>query len=191
MHQNHATAPAAASFGGIFEASIQPMLVLDPVGDRIADANPAACRLFGHERASLLATKFSALHPGQLPTLIVFTEAVLSKGSFWTRGLIARNAAGDELVLEYSGSILDSGPGQLVLLTIADLNERKRRDADTEADLYIRGGIDEWQRIERVFREFERQNQLLLRAAGDGIFGVNTEGKTTFVNPAGERMLGW
>jgi PAS domain S-box-containing protein len=191
MHQNHAIARGAASFDGIFEACAQPMLVVDPVEDRINGANPAACRLFGRERASLLTTKFSALHPGQLPALIVFTDAVLSKGSFWTRGLVARSAAGEELPLEYSGSVLDGAERRLVLLTIADLNERKRRDTDTEADLYIRGGIDEWQRIERVFREFERENQLLLRAAGDGIFGVNTEGKTTFVNPAGERMLGW
>jgi formate hydrogenlyase transcriptional activator len=191
MHQNHAPSPASASFGGIFEACSRPMLVLDPVEDRIADANPAACRLFGRARRALLTTKFSALHPGQLPALIVFTEAVLSKGAFWSRGLAARNAAGEELPLEYSGSVLDGAEGRLVLLTMDDLNERKRRDTDTEADLYIRGGIDEWQRVERVFREFERENQLLLRAAGDGIFGVNTEGKTTFVNPAGERMLGW
>src|SRR4029078_7160160 len=27
--------------------------------------------------------------------------------------------------------------------------------------------------------------------AGEGIYGVNAEGKTTFVNPATERMLGW
>jgi len=32
---------------------------------------------------------------------------------------------------------------------------------------------------------------LILRAAGEGIYGVNAVGKTTFVNPAAERMLGW
>lgn len=32
---------------------------------------------------------------------------------------------------------------------------------------------------------------LILGAAGEGIFGVNADGKTTFVNPAAERMLGW
>lgn len=41
------------------------------------------------------------------------------------------------------------------------------------------------------FRDIERQNQLILRAAGEGIFGVNTEGQTTFVNPAAARILGW
>src|SRR5215813_9478684 len=37
----------------------------------------------------------------------------------------------------------------------------------------------------------EAISQLILRAAGEGIYGVNAEGKTTFVNPAAERMLGW
>lgn len=30
-----------------------------------------------------------------------------------------------------------------------------------------------------------------MRAAGEGIYGVNADGATTFVNPAAERMLGW
>ncbi len=37
----------------------------------------------------------------------------------------------------------------------------------------------------------EAMNQLILRAAGEGIYGVNADGKTTFVNPAAARMLGW
>ena len=191
MASNYATEDSTAAFGSIFERCIQPLLLFEPVADQIIDANPAACRLLGYDRTLLRTIKFSALHPGQLPALIVFTDAVLTNGSFWTRGLSARDAAGNELSLEYSASVITNASGRLVLLTLSDLNERRRRDADTDADLFIRGGIDEWQRIERVFRELERENQLLLRAAGDGIFGVNTEGKTTFINPAGERMLGW
>jgi len=36
-----------------------------------------------------------------------------------------------------------------------------------------------------------QQNDLILQAAGEGIYGLDCEGKTTFVNPAAERMLGW
>lgn len=36
-----------------------------------------------------------------------------------------------------------------------------------------------------------RQNQLILECAGEGIYGLNREGLTTFVNPAAERILGW
>ena len=37
----------------------------------------------------------------------------------------------------------------------------------------------------------QRQNELVLNAAGEGIYGLNCEGITTFVNPAAARMLGW
>jgi PAS domain S-box-containing protein len=191
LHQIRANAEANAAFGCIFEASVQPMLVLDPTEDRIVDANPAACRMLGYDRILLRSMKISALHPGQLPALIVFTEAVLAKGSFWTHTLSARHAAGTELALEYAGSRLSRTPRPLVLLALSDLNERRRRAIDAEADMYLRGGITEWQRVERFFREIERENQLILRAAGEGIYGVNADGKTTFVNPAAERMLGW
>jgi PAS domain-containing protein len=37
----------------------------------------------------------------------------------------------------------------------------------------------------------ERRNQLILRCAGEGIYGLDREGLTTFVNPAAAEMLGW
>ena len=35
-----------------------------------------------------------------------------------------------------------------------------------------------------------KQNELILNAAAEGVFGVDLEGKTTFVNPAAARMIG-
>ncbi len=35
-----------------------------------------------------------------------------------------------------------------------------------------------------------KQNELILKAAAEGVFGVGLEGSTTFVNPAAARMLG-
>ena len=193
MSGNWAEAAAAASFGSIFESSPQPMLVVEPNANRIADANPAACRLLGYERDTLRALKFTDLHPGQRPALIVFTQAVLAKGTFWSHSLSARHAAGHELALEYEASVMtepgSAEPRLLVIMT--DLAERRRRTADTESALAMRGGAAQGQHVERFFRDVERQNQLILRAAGEGIYGVNAEGKTTFVNPAAERMLGW
>lgn len=169
------------------------MLVFEPEANRILDANRAACRLLGYDRGLLRGLEFTAMHPGQLPALIVFTQAVLAKGTFWSHSLSARHAAGHELLLEYEASVVATPEGSAprVLLIMTDLTERRRRAADTEADMAMRGGIAQWQRVERFFREVERENQLILRAAGEGIYGVNAEGKTTFVNPAAERMLGW
>jgi PAS domain S-box-containing protein len=189
--ENRAGDGSAADFGRIFEANPEAMLVLDPAQDRVVDANPAACRLLGYDRALLRNMAVTSLHPGQLPALIVFTEAVLAKGEYWSRSLHPRHAAGHELSLEYSGSVLAGGGAPQLLLTLKDLSLLRRRSIDSEADLHVRGGIEEWQRVERIFRDIERENQLILRAAGEGIYGVNADGKTTFVNPAAERMLGW
>lgn len=37
----------------------------------------------------------------------------------------------------------------------------------------------------------KRRNELILQAAGEGIYGVDNNGMTIFVNPAAARMLGW
>ena len=93
--------------------------------------------------------------------------------------------------LEYAGSLLPDDGRALMLLTMSDLEARRRRYVDATAEDHMRSGLAAWQRVERVFQDIERENQLILRAAGEGIYGVNAEGKTTFVNPAAERMLGW
>jgi PAS domain S-box-containing protein len=174
-----------------FEFAVEPALLLDPHTDLILDANPAACTLLGYDRALLRQTRASALHAGQLPALIVFTQAVLDKGAYWTNALTPRHATGQTLRLEYAGSRVPGDGRSLVLLTMSDLDARRRRYVDAAAEDHMRGGIATWQRVERVFQDIERENQLILRAAGEGIYGVNADGKTTFVNPAAERMLGW
>ena len=43
----------------------------------------------------------------------------------------------------------------------------------------------------RHSRSLDQQNALILAAAGEGVCGLDTEGLTTFVNPAAARLLGW
>ncbi|MEH3119659.1 MAG: sigma 54-interacting transcriptional regulator [Methylorubrum populi] len=166
------------------------MLVFEPLTDRVAAANPAAARLLGHTYADLRSMSVSALHPDQRPALVVFTQGVLAKGQWWTHALTPRHGAGRALRLEYSASLLSGEPIR-ILVTLSDLDARERRRIDREAEEHMRAGLPEWQRMERIFRDIERGNRLILRAAGEGIYGVNAEGVTTFVNPAAERMLGW
>jgi PAS domain S-box-containing protein len=178
-------------FGPIFEAATEAKLVVDVESARLLDANPAACRLLGYDRGLLRSMRIFDLHPGQTPALMVFTEAVLAQGAWWTRSLSARHAAGHALNLEYAGTRLPHGEGTAALFTLFDLDLRRRRDVDAGAESFVREGIAEWQRVDRFFREVERENRLILGAVGEGIYGVNAEGKTTFVNPAAEQMLGW
>ena len=168
------------------------VIEVDPTEDRIVGISRAAELLFGAGEGRLLDAGFSALHPGQLPALIVFCEAVLTLGYYWTRGLTPRHASGSELQVEYRGDRIENGSGKAhILLTIIDLAEQARHATDTAANRFQHSGIAEWQRVDRIFRDIEQQNQLILRAAGEGVYGVNAEGKTTFLNPAAEKLLGW
>ena len=84
----------AADFGLVFDAGAEAMLVLDPEADQIIDANDAAARMLGHGRVALRAMAASALYPGQLPGLIVFTQGVQAKGRWWTHTLTPRHGSG-------------------------------------------------------------------------------------------------
>jgi len=175
----------------LFEHTVDPALAVDVGSGGILAGNEQARLRFGMPDGLLVGASIISLFPGQAAGLTVFTEAVLHKGSYATRGLTPRLADGGAFHAECVGVRLMNEPGPAILLTFYDLDARHRRDLDAQAEDHIRGGLAEWRRTERLFQEIERGNQLILRAAGEGIFGVNAEGKTSFVNPAAEAMLGW
>ena len=44
---------------------------------------------------------------------------------------------------------------------------------------------------EGTLEHLRRQNEMILNSAGEGLFGIDLEGRATFVNPAAASMLGW
>jgi PAS domain S-box-containing protein len=63
-----------------------------------------------------------------------------------------------------------------------------------ERNLELQEIINSRERVIAAERErsaLHRQNQMILNAAGEGIFGLDLEGRTAFINPAGARMIGW
>ena len=173
----------------IASAMALPCLIVDPGTDRILAGNRQAGRLFGVEDTAGL--RFSHLHPGSLEDLVVFAEEVVHFGTAWSRRLTGRRANGHELQIEYEARAYDFGLGLRLVFLASDLAERARRNRLEEAHAVVHGGLLEWQRLERLFRQAEELNDLILTSAGDGIYGVDAEGLTTFVNPAAEEMLGW
>jgi two-component system, sensor histidine kinase and response regulator len=51
--------------------------------------------------------------------------------------------------------------------------------------------ISERKRAERERAELTDRLRLLLESSGEGIYGVDTDGRCTFVNPAGAALVGW
>jgi len=175
----------------VFEHCADAIALLDPYGDRFGDLNIATCQLLGYPRQELLALPVSKLFGHQLADLIVFSQAVLDKGRGWTDELSCNCKSGERLQLEITATTLSiKGQLQIILVLREQSRQRYHQDqADTERTM--RGGLIEWRTILNLFKETERDNQLLLSAVGDGIYSIDSDGLATFVNPAGARMLGW
>jgi PAS domain S-box-containing protein len=45
--------------------------------------------------------------------------------------------------------------------------------------------------VAEVIEQLGRRNELILESAGEGIYGLDSDGRTTFVNPAAARILGY
>ena len=111
-------------------AHTHPTLLIHPKSDRIVFANQAAANLLGRSIEELLATSVSALHKGQVPSLVVFSEAAFYNGFAWTRGLDMTRPDGTELKLEHEARPLILEGEEYLTVTISDLDARHRRDVD-------------------------------------------------------------
>ena len=80
---------------------------------------------------------------------------------------------GSSFPVEYTSTPMTDEAGKLVgaVVTFLDISER--------------------QKAELAITELRRQNDRILNAAGEGIFGLDLDGRHTFVNPAAAKMLGY
>ncbi len=77
--------------------------------------------------------------------------------------------------------------------TTNDLEQRvERRTFEISvANASLHREIAERIQAEAETRRLQRQMELILESAGEGIFGLDIDGKVTFVNKAAALMLGW
>lgn len=168
-------------------AALLPALVADLSRDRIVAANPGALRLLGPGPPG---PRFSRHLGAGVARMIVFADEVAHRGEAWTRDIPLLDGEGHARPVELRARFV--GPsGGLLLVQLIDLDDMDRHAHAVEVARLQRAGLFEWQRTQRFFADLERQNQLILNAAGEGIYGLNAEGKTTFVNRAAQEMLGW
>ena len=180
--------PASTSANSLLSAVPEAALLLDTSSDRIVDWNGRAEAMLGLSHGQ--PHRFSTYIGPYLPRFVVFIEELDHRGDSWTRDVGLFHPDGREFRCELRGRLIADIPGHLFLMLL-DLDEFNLRTQTTEAAELQRAGLMEWKRAEGFFTELERQNQLILNAAGEGIYGVSAEGKTTFVNRAAQEMLGW
>lgn len=173
-----------------FSFSATAQLVLNPHEDQLIAVNQETCRLLGKDREEMLVIKASELFSASFPSLIVFSQELLEQGRGWCDHLLLNTSIGTER-MEITGRCSTAGEDIHLYLSLQRVEELDDFRKQSDAHRHYLSGIGHWSRVSRIFQEFEFQNQLLLDAAGEGIYGVDANGTTTFVNPAAEKILGY
>lgn len=178
-------------YNSAFQYASMGQLLIDPISDSIALANQRACQILEMEQQQIHSTKVSTLFKNCFAKLLVFTDEVITNGNAWQDGLHVVTGQDKPLRIEITACTLDIENKQFLSFSFQDAQKLQQKRDQNDAQRHYLSGLGQWNRISKVFQEFERENQLILTAAGEGIYGIDTEGRTTFVNPAAEAMLGW
>jgi len=153
------------------------IVVLDVVSGRFVEANERAVRMYGLDRESLLKIGPVEMSPERQPDGRLSSEAARENLAEALAGgapvfeWMHMNAAGTLIPCEVRLVRLPHCEGGLIRGSINDISERKRLEAERE-------------RLNSRFR-------LLLDSAGPGIYGIDTHGRCTFINPSGEALIGY
>lgn len=155
----------------LIEASLDPLVTISPEG-KITDVNQATEDATGEVREKLVGTDFSDYftEPGKARAGY---QQVFKAGFVKDYPLAIRHKDGRVMDVLYNASLYRDEAGKVlgVFAAARDVTERKKAE-----DSLIHLGL--W-------------NRLILDSAGEGIYGVDNEGRCTFVNPAAAQLLGF
>ncbi|WP_339490500.1 sigma-54 interaction domain-containing protein [Pseudomonas sp. EL_65y_Pfl2_R95] len=172
-----------------FASAPQAMLIVDPVADALLQINTAGLSLLKCSASACAGLRFSHFFGDGIALWVSFTDEALARGEAWSDDLNVLDLQRIPHAVEVNARLMTDGKRILFMIQPRDLLEKRRNHS--EARRQHRLGHVGWERISQVFERIERQNRLILGAVGEGIYGLDAKGQTTFVNLAAERILGW
>ncbi|MGW7263154.1 PAS domain-containing protein [Streptomyces sp. NPDC054842] len=174
----------AARLAAILDA-LPDALVLVNANGTVVNANTIALEAFeapgtalvGRGLLDLLPQFDSRLIPGSMRR----PESMDQSGRTKPTRMVARRTDGSEFPVEVTSANLENGQqaydgygytgDELLMLVVRDLSGT----VDTEAEL----------------ARSQRQTEMILRAASEGVVGTDTDGRVVLVNPAAAQILGY
>jgi PAS domain S-box-containing protein len=116
-------------FAQLFEDSGDAAYLMDPLDDRIVEANRAGCALLGYTRDELLSLTVTDIHPAEMPQLRAFLDDALDHGRASRVKFACRTKAGVFLPTEISLHVVESGSQHYVLGLVQDRSEHRQSSA--------------------------------------------------------------
>ncbi|VXD24342.1 Two-component sensor histidine kinase [Planktothrix serta PCC 8927] len=141
---------------------------------KIMSWNQGAEQIYGYSEAEVKGRLFSFLTlPERFKEMPQILASIQSGGSIDHYETVHIRKDGQHIDVSLTISPIKDAQGNITgLSTISrDISYRKR--------------------IEKTLEQLRHQNELILDSAGEGICGLNREGKITFANPAATRMTGY
>ena len=159
-------------YKNLIDTAVDAIIVSDEDG-KINLVNSAAVRMFGYNNPNeMIRIQASELYADPAQREFLFRE--LNKEGF---------------VIEYELNMKRKDGSTFIALDNAVIQR------DTQGKIISTQGIirdiTEQRVAEKITTELQRRNTQILNAAGEGIYGLDLEGKTTFANPSAAKMIGW
>jgi PAS domain S-box-containing protein len=165
-----------ARFAGILEIADDAVISVN-TQQRITLFNQGAEKIFGYTTQEVIGQPLDLLLPGRFTKahrqhVVDFTQTAGKARRMGDRQeIFGRRKDGTEFPAEASISRLNVGGEQVFTTILRDISDRKQ--------------------AEKALEQLSRQNELILNSVGEGLCGVDLQGKTTFINPAAAKLLGY
>ncbi|GJL55654.1 MAG: hypothetical protein NPIRA02_27860 [Nitrospirales bacterium] len=172
---NRSTRRAEKRLRGIIEAAPSGMIMIDRAGT-IVLANALISEQFHYTNDDLINHSIDTLVPERFrPQHTIhrtkFFSATETRYMGAGRELFGRRQDGSEFPIEIGLNPLLTDDGHYVVASVIDITERKH--------------------AEKQLQELNRTKELILKSAGEGIYGLDVTGHVIFINVAGATMLGY
>ena len=164
-----------ARYRTVLDAAFDAIVVITPDGI-VRWFNRGAERIFGHCAEEVIRQPVTLLMPERYRELCVaglhrYLRTGEARVVGGTTELVGLRKDGSEFPIEMSLGETHEDGERLFTSVIRDITERKR--------------------FEEALERLSHQHEMVLEAAGEGIFGLDRHGNVTFVNPAASDMTGW
>jgi PAS domain S-box-containing protein len=167
-------------------------IVITDVEGAIEYVNPAFTAVSGYSLAEALGQNPRILQSGKTPQQ-TFKDlwATLRAGRVWRGELVNRRKDGSEYVELATISPVRRPDGKTThyLAVKEDITERKRIETELEKHRHHLEELVESRTA--ALQAAEEHARLILASSAAGLFGIDTAGRATFINPAACSMLGY